>query len=143
MMMDFREQRRIARAQRRAYRRQQRYRNHSSRVGGMIIWPLAFVLFIITHSWVWVVVAVCALIILAATYYLGTLSNRRMDQPQRNNQPIYQQREQPAYQPYTQGYTPRPAHPQPEIYQEGSQQYQYPSQQQQQYEEPMTMYPEE
>lgn len=60
--------------------------------------------------------------------------------------PIYMQPNQPIYQPYTQGDgKPHPIRAQPEVYQEGRQEYQYLEQQQHQwqYEEPMVMYPQD
>lgn len=60
--------------------------------------------------------------------------------------PVSMQPEQPIYQPYTHGYgAPHPVHTQPEVYQDGGQQYQDLEQQQHQwpYEEPMVMYPQD
>lgn len=139
-MMDYR-------GQRRAYRR----RNHYGQING-IIWPLAIVLFFITHAWILFPLAVFAPVLLAALF--GTFDTNQQQQ-QAYSQPIYQpteqpmyqpyQSEQPMYQPYAQGYAPQQTVSQPpQIYQESGQSYQYQEQQQQQqYEDPLTMYPQE
>ncbi len=147
------------RDQRRAYRRQRRYGGYYGRMSGLI-WPVAILLFIFTHSWIWFPLAIFAPMILSAIF--GSLNQGPMQQQpyyqptEQPAQPVYQQPYQseaeqpPVYQPYTQGYTPQqPVHEQPEVYQEGEQQHQYPVQQQpvqqhqQQYEDPMVMYPQE
>ena len=134
-MMDYHDQRRANRRQRRGF---------YGRSNGLI-WPIAILLFIFTHSWIWFPLAIFAPMILAGIF--GSLNQGPPQQQQQYyQQPAYQpEPEQPAYQPYTQGYTPQQAvHEQPEAYQEGEQQYQYPApQQQQQYEDPMVMYPQE
>jgi hypothetical protein len=127
--------------QRRAYRRQRRV--NFGRLNS-IIWPLAIVLFFITHTWIWLLLAVFAPMII--TGLLGAFETNSFQQQQ--NQPVYQQpyqqqQEQPMYQPYTQGYSPQQAAtPQPEIYQASEQPYQQQQHQQQQYEDPLTMYPQ-
>ncbi len=139
------------RQQRRANRRNMRGR--FGRISG-IIWPLAIVLFFITHSWIWFPVAIFAPAILWGIFgAFNTNSQQQQQQPYyqptyQPDQPVYQQPEQPVYQPYTQGYTPQQsANPQPEVYQESGLPHQYQEQEQyqhqQQYEDPMTMYPQE
>lgn len=151
-MMDYRNQRR-------AYRRQFRYGGYYGRINGLV-WPVAILLFIFTHSWIWFPLAIFAPMILAAIF--GSVNQGPMQQQQpyyqptyQPDQPIYQppyqpqptsESEQPVYQPYEQGYTPQqPVHEQPEIHQGSEPQEQYPVQQQnqQQYEDPMVMYPQE
>lgn len=58
--------------------------------------------------------------------------------PQQSQQPYYQQPQQPYYQSYQEGYQPGQQSAQPEVYQEGGQQYRY-----EQYEQPQAQYPQE
>lgn len=149
-MMDYRAQRRYYRAQRRAYRRQMR--GYYGGFGGLI-WLIVIISLATSHLWVlWPLaffgIPVFFLVLRPLLFGTAAATNQpQYGQPQQE-QPIYQQpyqQEPPAYQPYTQGYgAQQPVAQQSEIYQEGGQQYQYPAQQQtQQYEEPMTMYPQE
>lgn len=156
-MMDYRAQRDYYRAQRRAYRRQRR--GYFGGIGG-IIW-LIIILSVVTSHWFW---ALFPLLLFGIPFFMfvirpmlfGPVPGATYQQPY--NQPQYQQPEsqdqpyaqtqyqQPTYQPYTQGYAAQQPDSQPhETYQEGGQSYQYqPGQQQtQQYEEPLTMYPQE
>lgn len=143
-MMDYR-------GQRRAYRR---YRHYGPLNG--IIWPLAIMLFFVTHFWFWFLLAIFVPILLVnllRSFETNPQQQQAYTQPtyqyQSREQPMYQQpyqqAAQPVYQPYSQGYTPQqPSQPAP-IIQEREQPYQYQEQQQmqQQYEDPLTMYPQE
>ena len=84
------------------------------------------------RQWIWFV---CTLLFSPICLWLYLLT------PSEAPKSVYVQPEQPIYQPYTQGY----GVPQPEVYQESGQQYQYLEQQQHQWqdEEPMVMYPQE
>jgi hypothetical protein len=147
------------RAQRRAYRRQRR--GYFGGAGG-IVWLIIILAVVNSHA-IW---ALFPLIIFGIPFFMWVIRPILMGNGQGNTntqppymQPGYQQPEardqpyahpyqQPAYQPYTQGYTPQQPASQPhETYQEGGQIYQYEEDQQQphtqQYEEPLTMYPQE
>ena len=147
-MMDYRNQRRA-------------YRRHMRRYwgGSGFIWPLAIILSFATHTWIWIPLAIFAPMILAAIW--GSV-NPGPQQPYQQQQPYYQAPYQPQepvyqepyqqpaeqpYQSYTQGYTPQAAaHPQPEVYQANTlpeQDEQQQVQQNQQYEDPLIMYPQE
>lgn len=150
--MDYRSQRDYYRAQRRAFRRQRR--GYFGGVGG-VIWLIIIISIFTSHSF-W---AIWPLMFFGIPFFFWVirpmLQGNAMNQQQQYSQPGYQQPEQPYtqqpyqqpdYQPYTQGYTAQQSANQPhETYQEGGQSYQYqPEQQQtQQYEEPLTMYPQE
>jgi len=89
------------------------------------------------QQWIWFV---CTLFFSPICLWLYLLT------PPEAPKPISMPPEQPIYQPYTQGDgAPHSVHTQPEVYQEGRQQYQYLEQQQHQwqYEEPIVMYPQE
>lgn len=140
-MMDYRGQRRASR----------RYRHYGPLNG--IIWPLAIILFFATHFWFWFLLAIFVPILLVnllRSFEMNPQQQQAYTQPTYQYQPAeqpmyqqpYQQAEQPVYQPYSQGYTPQqPVSPPPPIIQEREQPYQY--QEQQQYEDPLTMYPQE
>lgn len=136
ILMDYRDQRR-------AYRR---YGNINA-----FIWPAAIILFIVTHTWIWFLVAIFAPMLIAG---LLSTSDQSSQQQQQYYQPVYQPPseqpvyqppvEPPVYQPYQQGYAPQPSvRPHPETYQASEQPQQYQEQQQQQYEDPLIMYPQE
>jgi len=150
-MMDYRAQRDYDRAQRRAFRHQRR--GYYGGIGG-IIWLIIIISMLSSH-WFWMIFPWLVLGIPCFFWVLRPMFwNNSMNQQQPYNQPMYQQpgaQEQPyaqppIYQPYSQGYTAQPLTSRPqETYQEGDQAYQYqPEQPQtQQYEEPLTMYPQE
>lgn len=157
-MMDFRSQRDYYRTQRRAFRRQRR--GYFGGIGG-IIW-LIIILSVVTSHWFW---ALFPLLLFGIPFFfwivrpmlfgnMGPMNQQQpyvqpgYQQPEQQEQPYAQpQYEQPVYQPYTQGYAAQsqPSDGPHEAYQESSQPYQYQAgqQQAQQYEEPMTMYPQE
>ncbi|HEX7735775.1 MAG TPA: hypothetical protein VF458_12975 [Ktedonobacteraceae bacterium] len=147
-MMDYRAQRDYDRAQRRAYRHQRR--GYYGGVGG-VIWLIIIISMVSSH-WFWMIFP--WLFIGLPIFWWGIrpmLRGNAMNQQQQQpySQPVYQQPEQqqPDYQAYNQGYSAQqqPVAQPRETYQEGGQSYQYqPGQQQnQQYEEPLTMYPQE
>lgn len=129
------------RRSRRAYRRGMRGR------GGIFGFPwFLFVLIIIfSHSFVGIIFAIVAAVVLTAILMRvfgsqGMMGNNYQQPPQ---QPYYQPpQETPTYQPYDQGYQPPP--PQ-EVYQEGGTPHPYPQENNpyQQYEQPQAQYPEE
>jgi len=144
-MMDYR-------AQRNAHRRQRR--GYSEEFGGLIglivIASLAMI-----HLWQLSILAFIGLLFFFLVLRLipfgpaHAMNQQQYSQP-KQEQPLYQQpyqpyqQEQPDYQPYPLGYgAQHPPMRQSEIYQEGEQQYQYPAQQIQQYEEPIAVYPQE
>jgi hypothetical protein len=152
-MMDYRTQQEYDRAQRRAYRRQRR--GYFGGISG-IVW-LVIILSVLNSHWFW---ALFPLVFFAIPFFFWVIrpmfwSSQGMTSQQPFGQPGYQQPEQPytqqpaqqeVYQPYTQGYAAQQPTSQPhETYQEGGQAYQYQaeSQQTQQYEDPLTMYPQE
>jgi len=150
-MMDYRSQRDYYRAQRRASRHQRR--GYFGGIGG-IIWLIIILSIVSSHTF-W---ALFPLLFFGIPFFFWVirpmLQSNAMNQ-QTYSQPDYQQPEQPYaqqqyqqtdYQPYTQGYAAQQPTDQPhEAYQEGGQSYQYQAgqQQTQQYEEPLTMYPQE
>ncbi|HLG64038.1 MAG TPA: hypothetical protein VKY19_18995 [Ktedonosporobacter sp.] len=83
------------------------------------------------RQWIWFM---CTLLFSPICLWLYLLTSPQAPKS------VYVQPEQPIYQPYTEGYSA----PQPEVYQESGQQYQYLEQQHRwQDEEPMVMYPQE
>lgn len=149
-MMDYRTQSRYDRAQRRAYRRQRR--GYFGGIGG-VIW-LIIILSVFSSHWFW---ALFPLFFFGIPFFFWVIRPMLYGAQNTTNQspygqPGYQPQEPPyaqqqTYQPYTQGYAAQqPVDNQPkETYQEGGQVYQYQAgqQQTQQYEEPLTMYPQE
>ena len=151
----------IYRNQRRAFRQQMRYRRRGAFGGfGGLILVIIGIMVLNHHLWsMFPLVFFAFPLFFFITRAMRQRGNWSMSQPQQpdsqlyqQNQPVYQQPvqpeqpEQPVYQPYTQGYQPQQTPAQSgETYQEAGQQYQYPAQQntQQQYEEPLTMYPQE
>lgn len=151
------------------YRMRRRGRRRGlSGIGG-IIW-LIIIISVLSSHWIWpMIFSVLPLVFIFFFFLRPRLSNmfgmgnqqpysqpnyqQQPYQQQPYQQPIYQapqynqpqdeQRDVPVYQPYTQGYQPQESAPGPQIY-HGSEQQQYPEQQtQQQYEEPLTMYPQD
>ena len=157
-MMDFDTQRQYYRAQRRAFRRQRR--GYMGGAGG-IVWLIIILAVVSSHAF-W---ALFPILFFGFPFFFWVIrpmllrntsgpmnqqpyNQSEYQQPEQQEQPYYPpQAQQPVYQPYTQGYTPQQSASQPhEAYEESSQPYQYqPGQQQQtqQYEEPLTMYPQE
>ncbi len=153
-MWNYRMQREYYRAQRRAYRRQMRG-YYGGGFGGLVV--LAIILISFSHLF-WMIFPLVFFGIPFFFFVLRPLLFGALNQSPYNQQyqpyqqeQMYQQYQQqqpqedpPAYQPYSQGYQPQqPASKPAEIYQESGQQYQYPEQQTQQYEDPLTMYPRE
>ena len=152
--MDNRLQRQYYRAQRRAYR-QQRRGYYGGGFGGLIVFLI--ILGAVTH--LWVIFPLAFFVLPFLFWVVRPMFFNQMNQPPyqgqpyqqqpEQEQPIYQpyqqqpEPEQPVYQPYSQGYQPQQSAYEPaEAYEERSQP-EYQSQQTQQYEEPMTMYPQE
>ncbi|HEU5381374.1 MAG TPA: hypothetical protein VFV38_38610 [Ktedonobacteraceae bacterium] len=139
-------------AQRKTYRRQMR--GSYGGLGGLI-WLIVIASLAMTHLWQLSLLAFFSLPFLFLVLRLLLFSTAHaMNQPQysqpQQEQPFYQQpyqpsqQEQPGYQPYPQGYGAQQfSTQQSEIFHEGGQQYQELARQTQQYEEPITMYPQE
>lgn len=148
-MMDNRMQRQYYRDQRRAYRRQRRG-FYGGGFGGLIM--CLIIIGAVTHLWILFPLAFFVfpfLFWIMRSMFAGPVNQPPYQQQFGQEQPTYQPYQQPepeppAYQPYAQGYQPQQsAYQQPvEAYEERSQP-EYQSQQTQQYEEPMTMYPQE
>ena len=126
-------------------------RNPQGIYGGIqgFFWLLALAVFFITGSWIVFLLAAGISAILgtlarpimsglATTAFFG--SQQRPQQYYQPPQQPYQPPQQP-YQTYQEGY--RTPEPQTETYQEGGQQYPYPSQSSQQYEQPQAEYPQQ
>ncbi len=147
-MMDYRSQRRIYRQQRRAFRNSRR--GVFGGIGGSV-WLIILLFFVLGNHWIWF-----PMMFLAIPFFLFVLRpmfsnmfNATNNPPQYNQfqqsqqPPVYQQDQPVVYKPYNQGYQPQdPITPQTPSYQEGGQEYPY-STQQQQYEEPLIMYPQQ
>jgi hypothetical protein len=135
-------------------------RMYSGLIGAM--WMIILALFFVTNFWPLFLVgaAISALMgafarpIMASLLGLGLFSlfNNQQQQPPYyqppqqpstppGNQPYYQPSQQQPYQPYEQGY--QASSPPAGAYQEGGQQYPYPSQSAQDYEQPQAQYPQQ
>lgn len=156
-MFNYRMQRRWARAQHRAYRRQMRSYYRGRRVYGGIggsIWLIVLAVIFLSHQWLWFPLLVFGIpfFFLVLRPRMSAMRNPMYQPPY--NQPTYQQeppteyaqpQQQEMYQAYNQGYRPvqqeaRSTEPAPK----SDQPYQYQERPvQQQYEEPLTMYPPE
>lgn len=136
------------RAQRRAYRRQMR--GYYGGFGGLI-WLIVIASLAMIHFWqlsllVFFGLPFFFLVLRPILFCTANARNQQQYGQPQQELPIYQpyHQEQMDYQPYTRGYDAQPSPTQQsEIYQEGGQQYQYPTQQTPQYEEPRAMYPQE
>lgn len=158
-MFNYRMQRRMARAQYRAYRRQMRayYRGRGFYGGiGGAVWLLILGAILFSHYWFW-----WPLLLIGIPFFIFAMRSRASSMGATLNQPPYQQptyqqmppeygyaqphQPEENYQPYTQGYRPPQQMQQtdgPAPKDEPSYQYQERPLQQQ-YEEPLTMYPRE
>ncbi|GHO79076.1 hypothetical protein KSD_68470 [Ktedonobacter sp. SOSP1-85] len=142
---DPRDARRAARNARRAYRRS--YRRSRGGWLGIVFIIIAVVYFTHHLSTILFGLGVLVLLLIGAGLFMSS-RNRGMNYqqpympPQQFNQaPAESAEQQPYYQPYDQGYQAPP-----ENYQEGGQQYYYPSQnsaQPQPHEAPEAQYPEQ
>ncbi|HEY7415164.1 MAG TPA: hypothetical protein VH593_08230 [Ktedonobacteraceae bacterium] len=123
---------------------------YGSAMGAM--WMLMLALFFMTGSWLWFLVGAAISLFLGALMrpiiasLTGTAFFQAMNQPQQQDyQPPAQQpqfaQQQPYYQPpsYQQGYSPTPQ----QIYEEGGQNYQYPTSSNADYEQPQPNYPQQ
>lgn len=162
-MFDPRMQHRLARAQHRAYRRQMRgyYRSRGFYGGiGGFTWLLVLGIILMSHQWFWF-----PLLMFGIPFFFFVLRPRLFGPGNTTYQPPYgqatpyqqptpyqqemgepaQPQQQEAYQPYTQGYrAPAQAVPQTPSPREKEEGYRYAEPaNQQQYEEPLTMYPQE
>lgn len=140
------------RAQSNAYRRQMR--GYYGGFGGLI-WLIVIASLAMIHLWQLSLLAFFGLpffflVLRPILFNAASARNQQQYGQPQQEPPGYQQSDQPYhpeqldYQPYTRGYDAQ--HPpvrQSEIYQESEQQYLYPAQQTQQYEEPIAMYPQE
>jgi hypothetical protein len=144
-MMDYR-------ARSNAYRRQTR--GSYGGLGGLI-WLIMIASLAVTHLWQLALLVFFALpffflVLRPILFSTANARNRQQYSQPQQEQPFFQepfhpsQPEQLDSQPYSQGYgAQRPPMQRSEISQEGGEQDQYPAQQTQQYEEPITMYPQE
>jgi len=150
-MMNYRAQRRSQRARRNAYRQQ--IRGSYGGFGGLI-WLIVIASLAMTHLWqlsllAFFVLPFVFLVLRPILFGTANAMKQQYSQPRQEQTPYQQpsqpfQQEQSDYQPYTQGYGAQQSYTQQsEIYQEGGQQSQYRVQQTQQYEEPITIYPQE
>lgn len=121
-------------------------RTNRSRYGrpfGLVILLVILALYILTHIWLWIVIGLLGLAVLAVVLRAaGTTmpgSNQQQQAP-----PVYQPYQE-EYQGYEQGLRPRA--PEQEVYQEGGQQWQSPPQPKEvpypEYEYPQAQYPDQ